>query len=155
MTNNDSFEVFVSGGSTSVAEYSRAMTAPKSQLPELTEQQKLVVKKLGLSEEEYRRGVLADRFGESRVVEQGRKLGGIIQDLLVSFGGEYRVEAIKAEMTRFRWLARITSADDEHVVEIPRDLADDVLKAQKSEAGERLKAFLLRSLKPENLVAKS
>ncbi len=114
MTNNDSFEVFVSGGSTSVAEYSRAMTAPKSQLPELTEQQKLVVKKLGLSEEEYRRGVLADR-----------------------------------------WLARITSADDEHVVEIPRDLADDVLKAQKSEAGERLKAFLLRSLKPENLVAKS
>jgi hypothetical protein len=155
MARNDSFEVLVSGGSTSVDEYLRAMAAPKSQLPELTEQQKLVTKKLGLSEEEYRRGVLADQIGKSRIVERGKKLGVILQELLGGLGKEYHVEAMKAEMTNFRWLARITYPDGELVVEIPRDLADDVLDAGRSEQMERLKAFVLRSLKPESHTTKS
>ncbi len=154
MAHNSSFDVFISGGSTSVDEYLRAMAAPKSQLPELTPPQKLVARKLGLSEEEYRRGVLADRFGESRILERGKRLGQVVQTVLDGFDSEYRVEAIKAEMASFRWLVRITGADCDSVVAIPRDLADDVLDSGASEQVARLKNCLVKGLDRQEPVAK-
>ena len=154
MAQNSSFEVVVSGGSTSVEEYRQAMAAPKSELPELTEAQKLVAKKLGLSEEEYRRGVLADRLGDSRVRARGKKLGEIIQSVLDGFGDGYRVEAIKAEMVKFQWLVRIGNAEREVVISVSRDLADDVIDSGRSERAERLKHLLRTSLRNEEYAAK-
>ncbi len=127
MATNAQFDVFVSGGSTSVEDYRRAMAAPKSELPSLTVPQKTVVKKLQLSEDEYRRGVLAGQFGESRLVEQGKQLGKIVQGLLDEQDSGFRVEAIQAEMVNFRWLVRIVNAERVAVVEIPRDVAADAL----------------------------
>ena len=154
MANDKEFDVFVSGGNTSVDEYRRAMVAPKSELPELTEQQKLVAKRLGLSEEEYRRGVLADEFGHSRMLERGKRLGEVIQGVFDGLGGKYHVEAIKAEMVNLRWLVRIASADREVVADIPRALADDAVDSGASEQVERLKSCLLSSLRRGELAAK-
>src|SRR5713101_2850557 len=155
MATKASFEVSVSGGSTSVNEYRRAMSAPKSELPELTAQQKTVAKKLGLSEEEYRRGVLADQFGESRMVERGERLGEIIQSILDGSGAGYRIEALQAEMLNFQWLARITNAERALVIAIPRGLADDALDSGGSEALARLKNCLLTSLDAGQLLTRS
>jgi len=154
MAKNGTFEVFISGGSTSVDDYRRAMTAPKSDLPALTDQQRFVAKKMGLSEEEYRRGVLADRFGDSRMLSRGKKLGDVIQGLLDEMGSEYEVEAIQAEMVKMRWVARLANPDHEVVAEIPRDLADDVLDSGASRELARLKACLVHSLNRGELAAK-
>jgi hypothetical protein len=152
MAKNNAFEVFVSGGSTSVNEYRRAMAAPKSDLPELTEQQKFVAKKLGLSQEEYRRGVLADQMGEKRILGRGRKLGEIVQKLLDGFDGGYRVDALKAEMINDRWLIRIASRERDVVASIPRELADDVLDSGASDQVSRLTSYLQNSVRREQPV---
>jgi hypothetical protein len=152
MGKNNDFEVFVSGGSTSVNEYRRAMAAPKSDLPELTEQQKFVAKKLGLSQEEYRRGVLADQMGETRILGRGRKLGEIVQKLLDGFDGGYRVNALKAEMIHDRWLIRIASPERDVVASIPRELADDVLDSGASDQVSRLRSYLQNSVRREQPV---
>jgi len=154
MTDQSSFEVTVSGGSTSVDDYRKAMEAQKSELPELSEQQKFVAKKLGLSEEEYRRGVLAGRLGDSRMQARGKKLGEIIQGLLDEVGGGYCVEAVRAEMVKFQWLVRIGNKDREVVASIPRDLVDDAVDSGRPERIGRLKALLLGSLRSEEQVVK-
>jgi|SRR5229473_2653696 len=155
MPNDKRFDVAVSGGSTSVEEYRRAMSEPASNLPELTPQQKMVAERLGLPEEEYRRGVLADHFGETRVRHRGRKLGEIIQGVLDGLDGEYRVETVRAEMVNLRWLVRIVSRDREFIVAIPRDLADDILDSEATKRVEKLKSCLLEGLALGGLVAKT
>jgi hypothetical protein len=155
MATNAQFDVFVSGGSTSVDDYRRAMAARKSELPELTAPQKTVVKKLRLSEDEYRRGVLAGQFGESRLVEQGKQLGEIAQKLLDEQGSGYRVEAIQAEMVNFRWLVRVVSADRVAVAEIPRDIAADALDSRNSSSVALLKKSLFTSLGNDSSLAGS
>lgn len=155
MATNAQFDVFVSGGSTSVDDYQRAMAASKSELPELTAQQKTVAKKLGLPEEEYRRGVLAEQFGESRIIEQGRKLGDIIQGLLDEKGSGYRVESIQAEMVKFRWLVTVADADRVVVAEISRNVAADALDSRSSGSIALLKKSLFTSLGGDQALARS
>lgn len=146
MEADQGFDVFVSDYSSSVEEYRRAMAAPKSDLPKLTAQQKTVAKKMGISEEDYQRGVLAGRFGEKRMLQRGKGLGTVVKDLLGSIGSEYRVEAVKAEMFNGRWLIRVAGPDRVFNVAVPRELADDVLDSGAAEEVERLKRCLLAAL---------
>ena len=57
------FNIFVSGSTGSVEDWQRAMNAPKSELPKLNEEQRSVARKMGMSEEEYARGVLVGQYG--------------------------------------------------------------------------------------------
>lgn len=154
MASEKEFDVFVSDYSSSVEEYRRAMTVAESELPELTEQQKTVARKMGVSEEDYRRGVLAGKFGESRMLSRGRKLGATIQELLEGLGPEYKVDAVKAEMFNDRWLIRILTPSRVFNVAIPRDLADDVLDSGAIEEVERMKNCLLTGVNRSELIAR-
>jgi len=155
MASKTKFEVFISGGSTSVDEYRQAMAAPKSELPELNDDQKFVAKKLGLSEEEYRRGVLADHLGHSRMLVRGENLGQVVQSILDGNGGGYHVDAIKAEMVNGRWLVRISGNNRDIVVSIPRELADDALDSGAGPNDVRLRSCVLGSLRSVEAVQES
>ncbi len=154
MTSKSKFEVFVSDYSSSVDEYRRAMQAPLSELPELTAEQRTVAKKMGISEEDYRRSVLAGRLGESRMLRRGQGLGEIVEKLLDGLGPDYHVDAIKAEMFNSRWLVRVAAPDRIFNVAVPRELADDVLDSGTSEEIERLKNCVLSGLDRSELIAK-
>jgi hypothetical protein len=80
------FEVLVSDYSSSVDEWKQAQMAPKSDLPPLNKQQREVARKMGVSEEDYQRNVLAGQFGEMRLQSTGEALGKVVQDLLGSAG---------------------------------------------------------------------
>jgi hypothetical protein len=146
MATEAQFDVVIRGGSTSVEDYRRAMAAPKSELPKLSAVQNTVVKKLGLPADEYRRGVLAEQFGESRLIEQGKKLGAMVQVLLDELGSGYEVDAIQAEMAKFRWLIRVVNAERVIVAEIPRDVAADALDSESGRAVGLLKKYLFTTL---------
>jgi hypothetical protein len=154
MAHNNSFEVFISGGSTSVDEYLRAMAAPKSELPKLTEQQKFVAKKTGVSEEEYRRGVLAEMYGESRMLERGKELGQMVQRVLEGLGSGYRVKAVRAEIFKERWVIRIVTPGEVFNVAVPRDIADDAVDSGTADEIERLKNCVLNGINRSGLIAR-
>ncbi len=141
-----SFEISVSDFTSSVDEYRRAQCAPKSELPELTDDQKAVARGFKISEEEYARGVLAGIYGRQRQRDRGRRLGEEIQKILDDLGGGDQVVRVAYQMDRLRWLVSIKVSERVLNVAIPRELADDVLDSALREQTEELRARVTRAL---------
>jgi hypothetical protein len=154
MTKQQKFEVLVSDYSSSVEEWKRAMVAPRSELPPLSEQQREVARKFGVSDEEYARGVLAGLYGEERIRSRGEQLGELVETILQGLGPTYRLAAIKAEMFNGRWICRIMTPEKIANVAVPRELADDVLDSGVREEIDRLKNCLLTGLGRDELIAR-
>lgn len=140
------FDVFVSDNTTSVEEWRRALKAPLSELPELSPAQMEIVKKFGVKEEEYKRGVLAGIYGNRRMHQRGVDLGKAIGSILEGLAGPYNLKAVIAEFAKERWVARVQAPDKIVNIAIDRDLADDVVDSDTVQDQERLKILLLKSL---------
>jgi hypothetical protein len=141
-----SFEVAVSDYTVSVDEWRRAQSAPKEGLPELTEAQREVANKLGISEEQYARSVLAVRFGIQRLRNRATKLGEEVQKILAGVSAESRVSRVVADLARERWVIVIQTPNRQAGVVLPRDLGDDFLDFSTSDSVEVLNAKIRTSL---------
>ena len=141
-----SFEVFVPDYTSSVDEYRRAQSAPKAELPELTDDQKAVARGFKISEEEYARGVLAGIYGHKRQVDRGRRLGEKVQTILAELGTPDRVARVTYQIDRLRWLVSIRTADRIVDVAVPRELADDILDSALRKQAEEFRLHVATSL---------
>jgi hypothetical protein len=146
------FNIFVSGSTGSVEDWQRAMNAPKSELPKLNEEQRSVARKMGMSEEEYARGVLVGQYGERREVERGRQLGQRIEEIVGGLGAPYRLEALIREGVKFRWVARIDTLKEPKNIAIGMELADDIIDSGVVQDLDRLKAIILEALGRRDLL---
>ena len=140
------FQVFVSGFSSSIEEWRRALNAPTSELPELNPEQKEVVRKFGITEEEYRRGHLAGVYGQQRMQRRAIELGKAVEEILDGFAAGYQLKAVIAEMMKERWVVRIQTPKKIVNVAIDRELGDDVIDSNTIQDQERLEELLLSSL---------
>ena len=141
------FTVRVSDFTTSIEEWDRAQRAPRSELPNLSAEQKDVARKFGITEEEYARSVLAGRYGNERMNTRAQHLGEEVQRVLGTLGdGRYRVVAVTAEMFKGRWVVGIEAQGRVVNVAIPRELADDVLDSYTTDDLGKLKEKLLSAL---------
>lgn len=147
MAKGDNFEVLVSGYGSSVEEWRRAQRAASSELPELSEAQKDVARKFGVTEEEYKRSVLSLRYGEERTRKRAKALGLIIEELLQQIGDAYRLLAVVAEMGKERWVARVQAPAKTVNIAIDRDLGDDIIDSDTVQDRRRLGALLSESLR--------
>ena len=146
------FNVFVSGVTSSVEDWQKAMNAPKGELPDLNEEQKEIARKMGMSEDEYARGVLVGQYGEQRQKDRGEKLGKKIEEILHGLGEPYRLEALIREGVRGRWVARIETPSGPKNVAIGLDLADDLIDSNTVQDEERLRILVLQSLGKQDLL---
>lgn len=147
------FNVFISGTTSSAEDWKKAMSAPESELPELSEQQKEVARKMGIDEKEYARGVLVGKYGEVRERERGEKLGKYIEEILHGLASSYyQLEALVREGTKGRWIARILTPKQVANVAIPSELADDVVDSAASQDIERLKRLVLENIGRSDLL---
>lgn len=86
------FKIIVQGYRTSVNEWDRARRAGKEELPKLTEEQKAFARKVGVSEEDYARKVLAGRYGSERLAAEAERFGRLVQEVLADFKSQQRAE---------------------------------------------------------------
>lgn len=140
------FNIFVSGVTGSVEDWQRAMNAPKTELPKLNDEQKEVARRMGISEEEYARGVLVGQYGENRQLQRGKAIGLRIEEILEVLGKAYALEALIREGARERWVARINAPAGPKNVAISLDLADDVIDSGTVQDLERLRVLILQAL---------
>ena len=148
------FEVFVSDFSTSVEEWRRAMNAPSSELPELNAEQKEVVRRFGITEEEYKRGHLAGIYGQRRMRLRAVELGRAVQEILDGLGAGYQLKAVIAEMMKERWVARIQAPQKIVNVAIERELGDDIVDSNTIQDQDRLMELLRSSLERSERMGK-
>jgi hypothetical protein len=148
------FEVFISGVTGSVEDWQKAMSAPKAELPALNQEQKEVARKMGMSEEEYARGVLVGQYGEARQRKRGEKLGRHIEEILSGLGDPYRLEALIREGVKLRWVARINTPQAPKNVAIPSDLASDIIDSATVQDMERLRVLILEALGRQDVLGR-
>jgi hypothetical protein len=141
------FQVFVSGFSSTIEDWRRAMHAPSSELPELNAEQKEIVRKFGITEEDYQRGRLSGLYGHERLRSRGIELGRSVEEILRVLGPEYQLKAVTEELTvRDRWVVRIWTPRKFVNVAIDGALADALIDSNTVQDQERLRILLLTSL---------
>lgn len=148
------FQVFVSGVSGGSADdWARAQSAPDSELPQLSEQQKDIARRMGIPETEYARGVLVNKYSEERQRDRGKKLGEHIDKILYGLGSSYyQLQALVREGVKFRWIARIMTPQGVKNVAIPFEIADDVIDSGAVQDIERLKEIILKAVGREEML---
>lgn len=141
------FTLVIRGTTTSVGDWEKAMAAPRGDLPELTPEQRAFVKKFGISEEEYARGVLAGQYGEERLRERTAALGRKIQEILDRRAPGSKLETIVTELVDLRWRLEIETKDHRKVgAFVPRALGDDVIDSGAADVVRDLENRLLATL---------
>jgi len=152
MMGTPQFEVFISGATSSVDDWKRAMSAPESELPELDAQQKEVARRMDIPEKEYARGVLVQKYGELRQRERGQRLGARVDEILDGLGAQYKLDAVIREGTKFRWVVRILTPQEPRNIAVPLDLADDVIDSATIQDLEKLRRAILEGLGRKDLL---
>ena len=154
MMEEPKFKVFVSGFSSTIEDWRRAMNAPSSELPELNAEQKEIVRKFGITEEDYQRGHLSGLYGQERMRSRGVELGRAVEAILRVLGPEYQLKAVTEELTvRDRWVVRIWTPQKIVNVAIDRALADALIDSNTIQDQERLRILLLTSLERTEFIA--
>jgi hypothetical protein len=141
------FQIVVSDYSSSTEEWKRALEAPESELPPLTDQQREIARRFGVSQQEYARGVLAGRYGNQRMRKRAQALGEHAQEILGGLGARYKVLAVLWEGSKLRWMLRIETPERVVGVPVPFELADDVIDSGVLQEIERLKRLVLAGVK--------
>jgi hypothetical protein len=139
------FEVVISGGHISQEAWLKAGDALR---PELG------ARKLGVSEEDYARGVVALQLGEEVQRDRGKKLGRRIQEILESLGSDYVLNAVIRQGTEERWIARIEVSGKLIAVALPVDLVDDVIDSGAVQDVNRLRNLVLFGVGRQELILK-
>jgi hypothetical protein len=137
-TQGQEFEVYVRSNSSTAEEWKRAMEAPTSELPPLNEEQKEIVKRFGITEEEYARGELAGVYGQERLKAKGAQLGSVVVDVLNKLSEPYRLLAVLYEGGRLRWIVRVETPRGIRNVGLPYELVDDVVDSELFESRQQL-----------------
>jgi hypothetical protein len=148
------FEVFISGVTVSPDAWKRALEAPANELPELTDEQKEAARKFKIGDEEYARGVLAGVYGEAAQRRRGERLGSVVNRVLTELGQDYRLQVVLREGVKFRWLLQIQTPDGIRDVQLPLDLADDVIDSEVREVVDELRQKILLGIGKSELAGR-
>jgi len=140
------FKVLVSDYTSSAEEWQRAQRAPKSELPQLTEEQRAVARGFKITEEDYARGVLAGSYGRERQRNRGKLLGEEIQRMLDQEGAGSQVVRVAYQTDRLRWLVSVQTPGGIANVAVPRELADDVVDSGLWDQIDALRARVASAL---------
>jgi hypothetical protein len=140
------FRVHVSGGTVSLDAWRQAMDAAESDLPKLSEAQIEAAHKVGMEEKAYARGILAEIIAENRQQEIGKRLGQIITEFLNRQGREWELSSLVRRGIHCIWIARFEASGRAGEVEIPLELADDVVDSEDPFSKGRLENLLLSTL---------
>lgn len=138
----------------SLADWNRALAAPKSELPTLDDGQKKAARKFGETLEEYARRELAGRYGQERVRHRAGLLGEVVASILKGVAPNYRLIKVIADMFKERWIFTVQAPKGLTNVAIERDLGDDVVDWSLREGTEEITGKLLYGLGLDKMTVK-
>jgi hypothetical protein len=88
-------EITVEGWRAGREERNEAAKLSASDLPPLTDEQKAVARKMGISEESYARSTYAGRRSQDRLVEKTKRFARMLEKKLVDISGGAGIERVR------------------------------------------------------------
>jgi hypothetical protein len=147
------FQVVVSSFVQSVGEWKRILEADDADtVSQLTEDERVIAKKLGVQESELVSKIKTGQYGQLRLRAKGLDLGERVTAILQALGSKYRLVAVLWEQSKARWVLRIEAADKIANVPIAAELADDVVETGSEQDLDRLKNLVLFGVGRQELI---
>jgi hypothetical protein len=135
-------EIIIDGWRAGGEERREAASAPFYQLPALTDEQKTVAKKMGISEEDYARSVYAGRRNQERLIEKTRRFSAILEDRLKSKAPGAHIERIRLLTIEHEYRIEIYIEGKKVLYRVAEDMVDDFMEKGFAEVGQKIEQNL-------------
>ena len=135
-------EIIIDGWRAGGEERREAASAPVYQLPVLTDEQKAVARKMGISEEDYARSVYAGRRNQERLIEKTRRFSAILEDRLKLKMPGAHIERIRLLTIEHEFRIEIYIEGRKVIYRVAEDMVDDYMEKGFAEVGQKIEQNL-------------
>jgi hypothetical protein len=135
-------ELVIEGWRAGGEERKEANSVPASQLPSLSEEQKKVAKKMGISEEDYARSAFAGKRNQERLLGKTRRFAEILDGILRSRLEGARIERVRLVTIEHEYRVEISASERKFVFRVPEDMVDDFIEGGSADVGRLIERNL-------------
>ncbi len=135
-------EITIEGWRAGSEEREAARSVPASQLPPLSDEQKLVAKKLGISEESYARSAFAGQRNQERLIEKTRRFAEILERKVRSTVKGARIDRIRLVTIEHEYRLELSANERKFVFRVPEEMVDDFVEGGSADVGRVIESRL-------------
>jgi hypothetical protein len=135
-------EIIIDGWRAGGEDRKQAQLVPASKLPLLSEAQKEVARKTGISEEDYARSAFAGKLNQDRLLEKTKQFSAILEDRLRSKAPGARIERIRLLTIEHEYRIEIYNEHKIVLFRVAEDMVDDFMEKGFAEVGQRIEQNL-------------
>ena len=134
--------IAVDGWRASPSDWDSVRNIPKDELPELSEAQKEVAQKLGVSEESYARSALAGKRTQDTLLAKTDMFARLLDKKIRDLGFKANVESVVLRLLEHRFEVLLAANGFRLPLRISEDIIDDLFESGSAEAEEKLARLL-------------
>jgi len=131
-------EIAVQGWRASPQEWDAVRHVPSAELPPLTDERREVAHKLGVSETDYARSVLAGQRTQDDLLQKARALAAFLEARIQQNGRQIRIERVILEVVEHRFVVELNVDGSPRILRIDEDIVDDYFDSGSIDAEARL-----------------
>jgi len=135
-------EIVIQGWRAGREERSEAARVPASELPKLTDGQKRVAKRMGISEEDYARSAYAGTRNQERLVEKSKRFASNLQKKLESRIPGARIDRVRLLTLEHEYRLDVSVGEKKVLFRVDEDTVDDFMERGFANVGESIERNL-------------
>ncbi len=139
-------EIAVQGWRSSPAEWDATRGIPAAELPSLTDEQREVARKLGISEEDYARSVLAGRRTQDVLLQKTQALAAFVENRIAREHPEVRVTRVVLDVVEHRFTVELEFGGKPRILRVDEDIVDDYFDSGSLDAEAKLARIFDRAV---------
>jgi hypothetical protein len=131
-------EIIIEGWRAGGQERKEAASVPASELPLLTSDQKLVARKMGISEEDYARSAYAGKRNQERLIEKTRRFAEILEEGLRTLSEGARIDRVRLVTIEHEYRIELSINGKSIPFRVPEEMVDDFIEGGSANVGKQI-----------------
>ena len=116
----------------------RSCKCARGAVAPLTDEQKSVAKKMGISEEDYARSAYAGRRNQDRLIDKTRRFAEILEERLQSISEGARIDRIRLVTIEHEYRIEIRLSNRKLFFRVSEEMVDDFIEGGSAEIGRQI-----------------
>jgi hypothetical protein len=131
-------EIIVEGWRAGKEERDAAKSVPASDLPILTDEQKMVAKKMGISEDAYARSTYAGRQNQDRLTDKTKRFARVLEKRLAPLSEGARIDRVRLVTIEHEYRIDISANGKIIHFRVPEEMVDDLIEGGSASIEEQI-----------------
>ncbi len=131
-------EIIIEGWRAGGEEREAARSVPAIELPPLSDEQRKVAKKMGISEEEYARSAYAGKRNQDRLTDKTRRFAGFLEERLRALNESARIDRVRLVTIEHEYRIEFSVDGRKIFFRLPEEMVDDFVEGGSAEVGRQI-----------------